>query len=35
MDAIIVPTARRAATLEPAIQLAAKLKCTLVCLCSK
>lgn len=35
MDAIIVPTARRAATLEPAIQLAAKLKCTLVALCSK
>ena len=33
-DAIIVPTARPAAALEPAIELAAKLNCTLVALCS-
>jgi glycosyltransferase involved in cell wall biosynthesis len=35
VDAIIVPTARKAAALEPAIGLAAKLNCTLVALCSK
>lgn len=35
LDAIIVPTARKAAALEPAIMLAAKLKCTLVALCSR
>ncbi len=35
VDAIIVPTARHVATLEPAIALASKLNCTLVTLCSK
>lgn len=35
LDAIIVPTARNAATLDHAIELAAKLKCTLVALSSK
>lgn len=35
VDAIIVPTARKAATLMPAIELAGKLRCTLVALCSK
>ncbi|MDQ3789831.1 MAG: hypothetical protein M3422_21640 [Actinomycetota bacterium] len=35
VDAIIVPTARRAAALEHAVGLAAKLNCTLVALCSK
>jgi hypothetical protein len=35
VDAIIVPTARNVAMLEPAIELAAKLKATLVALCSK
>ncbi len=35
VDAIIVPTARNAATLDPAIELASKLDCTLVALCSK
>lgn len=34
-DAIIVPTARHAAALVPVIELAAKLNCTLVALCSK
>lgn len=35
VDAIIVPTARRAASMLPAITLAAKLDCTLVALCSR
>lgn len=35
VDAIIVPTARHAAAMRPAIMLAAKLGCTLVALCSK
>ena len=35
VDAIIVPTARRVATLKHAIQLAEKLECTLVVLSSK
>nr|WP_291415508.1 hypothetical protein [Actinophytocola sp.] len=34
MDAIIVPTVRYATALEPTIDLAAKLDCTLVVLCS-
>lgn len=35
VDAIIVPTARNVATLDSAIELAGKLGCTLVALCSK
>jgi hypothetical protein len=35
VDAIIVPTAREVAALEPAIELAGKLGATLVALCSK
>lgn len=35
LDAIIVPTARHAATLKHAVELAEKLKCTLVALSSK
>jgi hypothetical protein len=35
VDAIIVPTAREAAALEPAIELAGKLGATLVALCSR
>lgn len=35
VDAIIVPTAREAHQLQPAIALAEKLQCTLVALCSK
>ncbi|HCU49702.1 MAG TPA: hypothetical protein DGG94_07870, partial [Micromonosporaceae bacterium] len=35
VDAIIVPTARRAASLQKAIDLAARLGCPLVALCSK
>jgi glycosyltransferase involved in cell wall biosynthesis len=35
VDAIIVPTARNVAMLRPAVELAGKLSCTLVVLCSK
>ncbi|MFI7678200.1 hypothetical protein [Actinophytocola sp. NPDC049390] len=35
MDAIIVPTARHAARLNATVEVAAKLQCTLVALCSK
>ncbi|WP_162788402.1 hypothetical protein [Amycolatopsis albispora] len=35
VDAIIVPTARHGSALRPAIELAARLDCTLVTLCSK
>jgi glycosyltransferase involved in cell wall biosynthesis len=35
VDAIIVPTARKASAMEPAIMLAARLGCTLVALCSR